>query len=71
MNLLEYTSSTVGCLLWEGGTFNVCLGTYGTERSGTVVEMKAVNRSAETFNAYMSHQAVQKSECEELASIAR
>ena len=50
--------------------FYVCLGTNGAQRSGTIIEMKAINCSMKTFNAYMSHQAVRQSDCRKLTSVA-
>jgi hypothetical protein len=70
VNSFKYASSAVGHFLWKRGTFNVCLGTNNTERSGTIIEMEAVNHRAETFNAYMSHQAVRKSDWGGSVSVA-
>jgi hypothetical protein len=55
MDSFKQASSAVRRFSWKRGTFNVCSGTDGTQRPGTVVEMEAVNRRAETFNAYVSH----------------
>jgi hypothetical protein len=60
MNTFEQSCGPMRSFVGERGTFDVCLGTNGTGRMGTVIKVKSVNGSAQTFNAYVSHQAVGK-----------
>ena len=50
---------------WERGVLNVSLSTNTTGRfRHGVIELQSVDGVLETFNAYVSHQAVKKSACE-------
>jgi hypothetical protein len=60
MNTLEQSCGPMRSFVGKWGTFDVCLGTNSTGRLGTVVKVKSVNGSTQTFNAYVSHQAVGK-----------
>ena len=49
----------------ERCTFYVCSGTNGARFAHGVITADAVDGTVETFNTYMSHEAVQKSSLSE------